>query len=247
MKRERKAGCLVIHITFVAITLFLDVQCSHKNPASPEYSRMTDIDGNVYRTVRIGSQVWMAENFKVTHYRNGDIIPKITRKVEWENLSTGAYCEYNNLAEAAKVYGYLYNHFAIEDNRNISPAGWHVPTDDDWKILESFLGMPQADLDEIDLRGTDQGGKLKQKGTEHWATPNAGATNSSGFTALPGAYRGSTGHFGVYGCYGHFWTSTEHYLFGHYAWFRGLFFDESKIYREYGGKKAGYAVRLIKD
>ena len=107
-----------------------------------------DIDGNVYKIIKIGDQWWMAENLKVTRYRNGDQIPNIENASEWSALLTGAYCVYENKVSLADTFGYLYNWYAIDDSRNIAPAGWHVPTDEEWKQLEMYLGMSRLDADE---------------------------------------------------------------------------------------------------
>jgi uncharacterized protein (TIGR02145 family) len=175
---------------------------------------VTDIDGNVYRTVKIGNQWWMAENLKVTHYRDGDPIPNVTDETMWSILTTGAYCNYDNNADNAAIYGRLYNWYVGMDY--IEPRGWHVPSDDEWKELEMFLGMSQEEADSIfwfnsDWRGVDAnaGGKLKETGTIHWKKPNEGATNESGFSALPGGIRYRTGPYNYksYGAF--FWTSTS--------------------------------------
>jgi uncharacterized protein (TIGR02145 family) len=106
---------------------------------------VTDYDGNVYQIVLIGGQCWMMENLKVTHYRNGDPIPHVPNIGEWYGLSSGAYCDYNNDPGNVETYGRLYNWYAVDDSRNIAPEGWHVPTDDEWKQLEMYLGMSQAE------------------------------------------------------------------------------------------------------
>lgn len=134
-----------------------------------------DIDGNSYKTVVIGSQTWMAENLKVTHYRNGNVIPNITDKSEWKSYSSGAYCYYNNDISNSAIYGILYNCNAVNDKRTLAPAGWHVPTNSEWKVLTDFLGGANI-----------SGIKLKEEGTSHWRFNNYGVTNETGFTALPG-------------------------------------------------------------
>jgi uncharacterized protein (TIGR02145 family) len=121
-----------------------------------------DIDGNTYQAIKIGDQWWMAENLKVTHYRNGDPIPNVTDSTEWSNLATEAYCVYENDESIAETYGYLYNWYVVNDSRNIAPEGWHVPTDEEWKELEMFLGMSQSEANGTGWRGTDEGGKLKE-------------------------------------------------------------------------------------
>jgi uncharacterized protein (TIGR02145 family) len=150
---------------------------------------VTDIDGNVYQTVTIGGQEWMAENLKVIHYCNGDSIPNVTDAGVWTSLTTGAFCEYNNNVNNVATYGRLYNWYSVNDSRNIAPAGWHVPSDADWKQLEMTLGMSQSQADATGIRDTTEGAKMKEAGTTHWLTPNTGATNESGFSALPGGYR----------------------------------------------------------
>jgi uncharacterized protein (TIGR02145 family) len=216
-----------------------------KGGPEPTCGTVTDIDGNVYQTVTIGTQVWMAENLKVTHYRNGEEIPNVTDGGIWQGLTTGAYCEYNNDVANVATYGRLYNWFAVNDGRNIAPAGWHVPSDAEWKQLEMYLGMSQAEADQNGWRGTDEGGKLKESGTTHWCSPNTGATNSSGFTALPAGYRFHDGTYNNIGVAIIFWTSSE--LGGDYEWTRILYCDYSEVYRDGGLKESGFSVRCVKD
>jgi len=196
------------------------------------YGTMTDQDGNVYKTVKIGDQVWMAENLRVTHYRNGDPIPNVTSNWEWSHLRTGARCAYNNNNGNVTTYGLLYNWYALTDRRNIAPEGWHVPTDEEWKELERYLG-------------SNAGGKLKERGTSHWKSPNEGATNSSGFTALPGGSRNYHGTFYDIGDHAYFWSSTE---YGRdYAWLRHLYYNLSGAYRDDYDKLDGFSVRCVRD
>lgn len=210
-----------------------------------ETGTVTDYDGNVYQTVRIGDQWWMAENLKVTHYRNGDTIQKVTGTSEWGNLSTGAYCEHDNDSSAVDTYGRLYNWFAVDDARGIAPEGWHVPTDDDWKQLEMYLGMSQAEADGYLWHGTNEGDKLKETGTAHWLAPNFGATDEVGFTALPGAERGRDGAFSALGITAYFWASDE--TNATEAWSRHLLYTRSDIYRYDYVKVNGFSVRCVKD
>ena len=206
---------------------------------------VTDIDGNVYQTVLIGDQCWMAENLKVTHYRNGDPIPNVTDDYEWSLLSTGAYCEYDNNPANVATYGRLYNWYAVDDSRNIAPEGWHVPTDAETKQLEMYLGMSQAEADATSWRGTDEGGKLKEAGTTHWSPPNTGATNESGFTALPGGYRNLSGYFNHMGLIAYFWSSTEY--FSTNAWYRDLHYYNSQVGRYDFNKHYGFSIRCVRD
>jgi len=206
---------------------------------------VTDIDGNVYQTIKIGDQWWMVENLKVTHYRNGDPIPNVTDGGTWSGLTTGAYCEYNNDPGNVVTYGRLYNWYAVDDSRNIAPEGWHVPSDAEWKQLEMYLGMSQAEADATGWRGTDEGGKLKEAGTTHWLSPNTGATNESGFTALPGGYRLGSGLYYSVGSNALFWSSTEYDGYG--AWFRYLGYSSSQVYRYDYDERGGFSVRCVRD
>jgi uncharacterized protein (TIGR02145 family) len=214
---------------------------------SPLYSgTVTDIDGNTYQTIKIGNQWWMAENLKAIHYRNGDSIPTVTDNSTWRFLATGAYCEYNNDVNNVAIYGRLYNWYAVADSRNIAPAGWHVASDAEWKQLEMTLGMSQAQADSIDWRGTTEGGKLKEVGTIHWSTPNTGATNESGFSALPGGYRYSgNGTYDYVGYSAYFWSSTEHV--SGTAWSRRLSYYYSGLGRNGYYKEFGFSVRCVRD
>jgi uncharacterized protein (TIGR02145 family) len=207
--------------------------------------KVMDIDGNWYQTIKIGDQWWMAENLKVTHYRNGDAIPNVTDSTEWSGLTTGAYCEYNNDINNVAAYGRLYNWYSVNDSRNIAPAGWHVPTDAEWKQLEMYLGMSQAEADAVDWRGNDEGGKLKEAGTTHWNSPNTGATNESGFSGLPGGYRIFNSNYYDVGNLALFWSSTE---YGSYpAWTRYLGYYDSEVGRSYDSKQDGFSVRCVRD
>jgi len=207
---------------------------------------MTDIDGNVYKTVKIGEQVWMAENLKVTHYRNGEPIPNVTGYTEWANLTSGAYCYYDNNPSYAEVYGALYNWYTVNDNRNIAPAGWHAPTDEEWKQLEIFLGMSQADVEKsCTSRGTNEGNKLKECGFTHWDSANASATNESGFTALPGGNREWHGGYNNFGYHAFFWCSTTTIV--EYSWNRYLFSGYPNIVRQTRPNQTDFSVRLLRD
>jgi len=209
------------------------------------HSSVTDVDGNVYGTITIGTQVWMAENLKVTHYRNSEAIPDVTDPTAWANLSTGASCAYDNDAGLVATYGRLYNWHAVADSRNIAPLGWHVATDADWKLLEIFLGMSQTQADSTGWRGTVEGGKLKETETTHWVSPNVAATNETEFSGLPGGYRYEGGAYDGIGLHGVFWTSSE--ISSGFAWTRGLGHVYSGIHRFDGLKVDGFSVRCVKN
>ncbi len=210
------------------------INYKYKEGPDPDCGTVTDIDGNVYQTVTIGEQVWMMENLKVTHYRNGDPIPNVTDNGAWGGLSTGAYCNYDNDEHKVATYGRLYNWYAVDDSRNIAPDGWHIPSDDEMQTLADYLG------------GYDvAGGKLKEIGTTHWLSPNTGATNESGFTALPSGSRYLNGSFHNIGYGTYFWSSIESN--SEYAWSRSLYHYLSEFYRNDINKHAGYSVRCVRD
>jgi uncharacterized protein (TIGR02145 family) len=145
------------------------------------YGSVSDIDGNIYKTIEIGTQTWMAENLKTTKYNDGSPIPNVTDDSEWSKLTTPAYCWLFNKEEYFKaMYGAIYNYYAVTTGR-LCPTGWHVSTKAEWDTLANFLGGANYHGSTSDV-----GGKLKEAGTSHWKSPNTGATNSSGFTALPG-------------------------------------------------------------
>jgi uncharacterized protein (TIGR02145 family) len=195
-----------------------------------------DSDGNAYKTIKIGSQVWMAENLRTTTYNDGTPITKLADSVAWRETNyIGAYCWYDNdSATYAETYGALYKWYTVEIN-NLCPAGWHVPSDVEWTILTDYLG------------GTDiAGGKLKETGITHWNSPNTGATNESGFTALPGGYRGNSGGFVYIGRRGYWWSSTEYSIAQVYT--RYLDYFSSNIFRnDYFSKPSGSSVRCLRD
>lgn len=195
------------------------------------YSQVTDKDGNTYKTIKIGNQEWMAENLNVEHYSNGEEIPQVQDKEEWDNLTTGAWCYYENNSENGTTYGKIYNWYAVNDPRGLAPEGWHVATDEDWTKLTDFLGGAMT-----------AGHKLKN--TSGWLEDYAG-DNSSGFTAIPGGYRTHDGYFGNIGKNAVFWTATE--FSADLAWFRNVIGKIKDVYRPTYGKDFGLSVRCIKD
>ncbi len=193
------------------------------------------IDENCISSVTICNQVWMLKNLDVTKYRNGDDIPQVTNIAAWAGLTTGAWCYYANNAANGTTYGKLYNWYAVNDARGLAPAGWHVPSDAEWTTLSDCLG---GEL--------DAGGKMKETGTTHWISPNAGASNSSGFTALPGGYLDSGLQFyNNIGIGGYWWSSTEANI--GVAWLRFLVIDNWSIHRPGTDKIYGFSVRCVKD
>ncbi|HPG41094.1 MAG TPA: fibrobacter succinogenes major paralogous domain-containing protein [bacterium] len=230
---------IVSRIMFYFIILFISCSKEDDNPVTPKPEdkiTVTDIDGNLYSAVTIGSQVWTTCNLKVTHYRNGDPIPNVTEDMVWHNLHSGAYCNYNNDPTYSSTYGRFYNWFAVTDSRGLAPQGWHVPTDEEWQTLITFLGGSE-----------DGGGYLKQTGTALWAAPNTGAGNEFGFNALPAGYRTfQTGKTIQMGYLAIFWSATIA-EWDYYAWQYGITHSQSTINRNYGDTSAGYSVRCVRD
>jgi uncharacterized protein (TIGR02145 family) len=197
---------------------------------------ISDIDGNVYNVIRIGTQLWTKENLKVTRYNNGDIIPDVTDSLTWNHLSTAAYCDYDNTPSNSTIYGRLYNWYTVDDTRNVCPVGWHVPNGAELSVMLTLLGW--------DL---NTGGNLKETGSSHWALPNSGATNESGFTALPGGVRATYG-FILMTMQGWWWTARD-------SWFTAdtnpsiliLFSERSDFNAATQTKKTGLSVRCMRD
>ena len=200
---------------------------------------ITDSEGNSYKTVKIGTQTWMAENLKVSKFNDGTTIPNITDNNQWENNTIGAWCYYNNDAANNAKYGKLYNWFAISPttngNKNVCPTGWHLPSDAEWTVLTDYLGGASV-----------AGGKLKEVGTTNWASPNTDATNASLFTGLPGGYRYYVGgSYNNIGYFGFCWSSTESLTSS--AWNRDLGYYNGYAGRGNSSKKDGLSVRCLRD
>jgi uncharacterized protein (TIGR02145 family) len=199
-----------------------------------ESTGIKDGDGNVYTFTTIGTQIWLVENLKTTKYNDGTPIPNITDNATWGNLNTPGYCWYNNDASTYKdTYGALYNWYAINSGK-LCPVGWHVPSDSEWTTLTDYLDGESV-----------AGGKLKEISTTHWITPNTGATNENGFTALPGGYRVIDGTFVSIGGFGGWWSATEHGAT--YVWIRNMTCNSSSVYRIDDEKEYGFSVRWVKD
>ncbi|SYZ72275.1 Major paralogous domain protein (modular protein) [Candidatus Zixiibacteriota bacterium] len=177
-------------------------------------------------------QVWMAQNLKVTHYRNGDSIQKVPDYDDWFHLSTGAYCSYFNNDIFVDDYGRMYNWQAVNDTRNIAPDGWHVPSQDEWQILIDILGG-----------GNSAGGKMKD--TTHWTSPDPTATNESGFCGLPGGFRDIVDDYGGMPFYAGLWTATESNIREAFYW--SLYHGNSRCDASYTMKQDGFSIRCVKD
>ena len=227
----------------MGVSLVLGTSCTKKDDnsnTSPSTGTVTDIDGNVYHTVTIGTQTWMVENLKTTRYNDGTAIPLVTDGNEWSNLTTPGYCWYNNDEAAFKTpYGALYNWFTVNTGK-LAPTGWHIPTDVEWTILSTYLGSAAV-----------AGGKMKSTGTIEagtglWYSPNTGATNESGFTAVPAGELNSVDFtFYSIGYDSRWWCST--YSSDNYAWYWALYDSYVNIGMFYGPRDNGWSVRCLRD
>jgi uncharacterized protein (TIGR02145 family) len=202
-----------------------------------------DIDGNNYSTIQICNQIWTQSNLNVSHYRNGDIIPQVTNSTQWSNLTTGAWCYYQNNTANGIVYGKLYNWHAVNDPRGLAPIGWHIPSDLEWTTLTDCLGGTFIDNSTVGIAG----GKLKQAGTSLWLSPNTNATNSSGFNGLPG---GIINYFGTFeslpSTQGSWWASTQ-FSNPSFASQRSVYYNSGNVNRNGVGLLTGLSVRCVKD
>jgi uncharacterized protein (TIGR02145 family) len=200
-----------------------------------ESGNLSDIQGNQYQTIRIGDQVWMAENLNVDRFRNGDRIPEAKTDEEWKRAGEKgepAWSYYDNDPANSVRYGKLYNWFAVTDPRGLAPRGWHIPSDPEWTALTDYLG------------GEDAAGS-RMKSTSGWKE-NGNGTNESGFSGLPGGFRNHDGEFYSIGGFGYWWSSTENYP--NYAWYRFLYFTNGNVTRSFTRKaEEGFSVRCLRD
>jgi len=221
-----------LHLVYVLLLIF-----GVRVLQSQETSTVTDIDNNVYQTVKIGNQWWMAENLIVSKYRNGDPVPQVTDDSEWSRLTAGGWAYYENDSSNDDKYGKLYNWFAVDDSRGLCPEGWRIPDDKSWLTLVQYLGE-------------NAGGKMKATRTDpephpRWEFPNVNATNESGFSGLAGGYRFFGGDFSLIGDSGFWWSSSEdgptraayHYLYAY----------NGKVDGATNVKQSGFSVRCLKD
>jgi uncharacterized protein (TIGR02145 family) len=212
----------------IFILLFLSVSLSLSAQT------VQDFDGNDYRTINIGKQLWFVDNLKTSHFNDGTLIPLVNESSEWDSLKTGAYCWYNNEDSTHKdIYGALYNWYAVKTEK-LCPLGWHVPSNSEWDTLIAFLDGNYI-----------AGGLMKEVGTTHWKEPNTGATNESGFSAIPGGFRIKGNGFNNKGNSGYWWTSTE--FKDEKACSRILLYYSNIIYKDHNLMVNGYSVRCVKD
>ena len=215
-----------LKLYLLCLALFYLSSCTDTNA-------VTDVDGNVYKTVKIGNQIWMAENLKVTKYSNGNPIFQVADNSDWSNQNTGAFCNYNNFLKNVKAYGRLYNWYAVTDSRNLAPEGWHLPSSDEIiELVNSLKG------------DTIAAAKMKMD-SGIWLNSVASTTNESGFSALPSGYRYHDGTFHTFGSNGYWWTTTKSYEI--YDWSPRLFDSFADVIRDPEYMNYGFAVRCVKD
>ncbi len=224
-----KSNFKLFAVSFIILTFLLS-SCEKDN----QEGTVTDTEGNVYKTVKIGDQWWIAENLKATKYNDDQSILNVTENADWYSLTTAAFCWYNNDEAGYKnTYGALYNWYAVSSGR-LCPSGWHVPSNQEWITLTNKLGGE-----------SNAGGKLKETGTAHWESPNAGATDVFKFTALPGGFRGSLGAFIDILQHGYWWSSTE--FNANQAYLQNINYDSGNFGKMTDAKNFGFSVRCLKD
>lgn len=228
---------------FLIIMVILIVGCSKDSVEVPTI--ITDLDGNVYNAVVIGKQTWMKTNLNVSKYQDGTLIPEVTDPVQWAKLTTGAWCYYESTD--GNIYGKLYNWYAVagiwdeasktneSQRKQLAPTGYKIPSDEEWTTLTDYIGG-----------GAVAGGKMKEIGIANWTSPNSEATNSTGFTGLPGGIIISNGTFYFISDHGYWWSSTSNVNKATDAWNLSLGYNSGIACRSYDDKNYGFSVRCIK-
>ncbi len=243
---KTKIRIIIFPLAALAVLLMISNSCKKKsednNPApDPPIGAVTDKDGNVYHTVTIGTQVWMVENLKTTKYNDGSAIPLVTDITGWDTLSTPGYCWYNNDSANKITYGAIYNWHTVNTGK-LAPTGWHIPTYAEWSTLITTLGGDSVAGGRMKSIGTIEGG------SGLWYAPNTGASNESGFSALPGAHRNGNGTFSSIGLgkTSYWWSATEYN--SSFPWYLYLSNNTAQAYLVYGyNKNFGYYIRCIKN
>lgn len=225
------------------------------NIASNNQNTVTDIDGNIYKTVQIGKQVWMAENLKVSRYRNGDLINKVENQFEWALTKSNAFCFYDNNPVNISKHGYLYNWFVVKDSRNIAPMGWHIPNDNEWTTLENYLISNGYNFNNEYHGDNKTNNKIakalssengwKDCSSEGACGNNLRINNQSGFNAFPTGSRYDDGSFDFINQRACWWSSTD--ISNNVAWMRSIEYNHCFVERDYNGIQNGYSIRCVKD
>jgi uncharacterized protein (TIGR02145 family) len=233
------------NVLFLLLLSVLVLSCHKDNQiiAPLQFGSVTDIDGNVYKTVKIGNQWWMCENLKVEHYNDGSAINMIditANDSTWTNALIGSYCFIND-----SLYGKLYNFHAVSDSRNLAPTGWHIPSDLEWQTLEKQIGMSDIEASNLAWRGTNEAEKLVIKSSIGWPTTSKlFGKDEVGFSALPGGVRISDGTTNTSQSIGFWWTSS---LKGNKAYYRYIDAQSKQIFRQYTYPSYGMSIRCVKD
>ncbi len=227
---KNKKNFLISRFFLIFIVILFLISCKKEEVVS---NTITDVDGNIYHYVKIGTQTWVVENLRTTKYNDGIIIPNVTNNSTWINTDSGGYCSYNNTTniDTIKSYGLLYNWFAVNSGK-LCPKGWHVPTKTEFTTLINYLGGDSSAIN-----------KLQEVGLKHWTGYNSKASNSSGFTAIPGGARDLDGSFNRIGSDGYWWSSTEANINNS----NYLFISINELSISFSGKTIGSSVRCIKD
>jgi uncharacterized protein (TIGR02145 family) len=199
---------------------------------------VTDIDGNVYNTIALGTQEWMTSNLRTLHFSNGDVIPHDFSQSAWNNLNQSSGADYYNNDQQANgaTYGVLYNWAAASNMNNVCPIGWHVPSNNEWTTLINFAGGSAT-----------AGGPLKERDTAHWNYPNYNATNFSGFTALPGGLRHNTGGYQFMNESGYWWTSTQGTANPSFAYNVKMSYADAVVLQYESNQRGGFSIRCLKN
>mgnify|MGYP001378082244 CR=1 FL=1 len=244
------------------LIILLIVGCEETTETQPQEcigvsdgTAVEDIDGNCYATVRLGTQLWMAENLKTTHYNNGYEISNITNSDDWGSYDEGQYGVYDNDPANADIYGNLYNFAVVDDDRDVCPVGFHVPSDEEWIELEMFLGMSEEEANSTGYRGTNEGSQLAGN-SDLWISVypannlvNNAAFGTSGFNALPTGMLSETSSYYNYGLgkYSSFWSSLEDSFMIGRAYGRAVYYNHINVSRNTADKIKGLSVRCVRD
>ena len=211
-----------------------------------ETGTVTDVEGNIYKTIKIGGQWWMQENLEVKKYNDSTSVVPASTDADWSGNIIGAWCQYNSTNPPP---GLLYNWFAVNNPKKLAPAGWHIPTDADWKRLEQNLGMTEADANKLGWRGGDEGNQIRIESPKVWKSyDGVWSTNESGFTALAGGCRLFNGTWSIpndLGSAAFWWSSTEQSSGESY--YRYLDYKNTGVFRSHALKNYGFSVRCVKD
>ncbi len=236
-----KINLKYVWIFFLLITVF---SCKkHKEEKKElETSAVSDIEGNIYKTVKIGDQWWMAENLRVKKYNDGSSILEVVELDNdsvWAKQTEGAFY-YNDISSC-----FLYNGFAVKDVRKVAPTGWHIPTDEEWKTLEKTMGMNAEEANNTAWRGANIGDKMAIKSSIGWpSTSILFGTNEFGFTAVPGGNRGYDGYKNKQASMAFWWSSTT---IDNHLWYRYLDYQKTEVFRQHIDKNYGFNIRCVKD